>query len=154
MSIFDKFENGFNNDAMKEAIKRAEENNNGGEFKNAPTGNYEVAVEKLELGTTQNGDPKLVAWFKIVAGEYKGSYLFKNSILKEDWQIDKVFKFLNDLQSGVVINGAIKNDEDFDNYLADILDAIQVKGLEYEVKYFINKAGFGDVTEILQVFAE
>ena len=151
MSIFNKFKNGFDNDSMNEAVKRAEENNTG-DYKDIPAGAYEVALEKLELGQTKNGDPKLTAWFKIVAGEFTGSYLFKNSVLKEEWQVDKAFKFIADLRSDVEIVDPIKTDEDFDNYLADVLEAVNEKGIEYEVEYTVNKSGFGDIKEILQVF--
>lgn len=153
MSIFDKFENGIDKNSMNEAIKRAEENK-GGDYQDVPAGVYEVALDKLELGKTKKGDDKLVAWFKIVAGEFKGSILFKNSVLNEEWQLDKAFQFLDQLQSGVEIEGSIKSNEDFENYLADIFDEVEAKGLEYEVEYTVNKSGFGDIKEILQVFVD
>ena len=153
MSIFEKFANGIDNKSMNEAIKRAEENK-GGDYQDVPAGCYEVALDKLELGQTKKGDLKLVAWFKILVGEFKGSMLFKNSVLNEEWQLDKAFQFLDQLKSGVEIEGSIKNDEDFDNYLADILEAVDAKGVEYGVEYTVNKNGFGDVKEIIQVFVD
>lgn len=152
MSIFDKFKNGINQEDINNAIKEANENSGGG-FKEVPAGNYEVSVEKIELGKTKKGADKISMWFKILAGEYKGCLLFKTSVLTEEWQLGKAIQFLNDLKSDVEIV-EIQNEDDFADLLTDIYDSIQDKGLEYEVEYIINKGGFGDVREIVQVFMD
>lgn len=149
MSIFDKFKNGIDQNAINEAITEAKEN--GGGFKEVPEGTYEVEVEKIELKQTRKGDDMVSIWFTILDGEFKGSKLFKNQVIKENWQLGQAFDFIFALGTGIEPTKKIKNNDDFQDYLDEVLDEINDQGLEYEVKYTINNKGFSDiqVAEIL-----
>lgn len=144
MSIFDKFKNGIDQNAINEAITEAKEN--GGGFKEVPEGTYEVAVEKMEIKQTKKGDDMISIWFNILDGEFKGSKLFKNQVIKENWQLGQAFDFIFSLDTGIQPTEKISNSEDFQEYLDEVMDEIEDKGLEYEVKYTINKKGFTDIT--------
>lgn len=149
MSIFDKFKNGIDQNAINEAITEAKEN--GGGFKEVPEGTYEVEVEKIELKQTRKGDDMVSIWFTILDGEFKGSKLFKNQVIKENWQLGQAFDFIFALGTGIEPTKKIKDNDDFQDYLDEVLDEINDQGLEYEVKYTINNKGFSDiqVAEIL-----
>ncbi|AQR98134.1 DUF669 domain-containing protein [Clostridium saccharoperbutylacetonicum] len=144
MSIFDKFKNGIDKNAINEAITEAKEN--GGGFKEVPEGTYEVAVEKMEIKETKKGDDMISIWFNILDGEFKGSKLFKNQVIKENWQLGQAFDFIFSLDTGIQPTEKITSSEDFQEYLDEVLDEINDKGFEYEVKYTINKKGFTDIT--------
>lgn len=149
MSIFDKFKNGIDQNAINEAINEAKEN--GGNFKEVPEGTYEVAVEKMEIKQTKKGDDMISVWFNILDGEFKGSKLFKNQVIKENWQLGQAFDFIFSLGTGIELTNKISSSEDFQEYLDELMDEIEDKGLEYEVKYTINNKGFTNV-EITEVF--
>lgn len=60
----------------------AEAENLGGNFEELPLGQYEVALENLELKPTKTkGDPMLVMTFKVVAGEFKKRKLWVNQVV-------------------------------------------------------------------------
>ncbi|MFW2490990.1 DUF669 domain-containing protein [Clostridium chromiireducens] len=149
MSIFDKFANGIDQNAINEAITEAKEN--GGGFKDVPAGTYEVKVEKLEIKQTAKGDDMFSAWFTILDGEFKGCKVFKNQVMKLEWQMGKAFEFIFGLGTDLQPNQKITNSEDFQEFLDEVMDEIEDKGLEYEIKYTINNKGFTD-TQITEVF--
>ncbi|MBG9863102.1 hypothetical protein ABD99_00005, partial [Bacillus cereus] len=62
-----KFDKKIDLEALAADVKEVEENG-GGDFEPLPDGQYEVAVEKLELTESKKGDPMLTIWFKIVEG--------------------------------------------------------------------------------------
>jgi len=142
MSIFDKFKNGINQEEINKAIERAKEN--GGDYKEVPTGKYTAKVEKIELGTTKGGADKIATWFKITEGEFKGSLVFKNCVMNEQWQIDQAFNFITDLGADLD-SGELNNDEDLQDYLNEVLEEISDIGLEYKIQHTVNNKGFGDV---------
>lgn len=150
MSIFSKFANGIDQNAINEAITEAKENG-GGNYKEVPEGTYEVEVEKLEIKQTKKGDDMISTWFTILDGEFKGSKLFKNHVIKENWQLGQAFDFIFALGTGIQPTKKITSSEDFQEYLDEVMDEIEDKGLEYEVKYNINNKGFTNV-EIIEVF--
>ena len=149
MSIFDKFKNGIDQNAINEAINEAKEN--GGGYKEVPAGTYEVEVEKMEIKQTKKGDDMISIWFTILDGEFKGSKLFKNQVIKENWQLGQAFDFIFSLGTGIQPTQKITSSDEFQEYLDEVLDEIKDKGLEYEVKYTINNKGFTNV-EISEVF--
>lgn len=60
----------------------AEAENLSGNFEELPLGQYEVALENLELKPTKTkGDPMLVMTFKVVAGEFKKRKLWVNQVV-------------------------------------------------------------------------
>lgn len=149
MSIFDKFKNGIDQNAINEAINEAKEN--GGGFKEVPAGTYEVEIEKMEIKETKKGDDMISIWFTILDGEYKGNKLFKNQVIKENWQLGQAFDFIFSLGTDIQPTEKITSSEDFQEYLDEVLDEINDKGLEYEVNYTINKKGFSNIA-VSEVF--
>lgn len=148
MSIFDKFKNGIDQDAINEAINEAKEN--GGGFKEVPAGTYEAKVEKIELKETKKGHDMISIWFTILDGEYKGSKLFQNQVINETWQLGQALIFIQSLGTDVECV-ELKSDDAFKDYLDDVYDEIEDKGLEYEVNYSINKKGYSNI-EITEIF--
>lgn len=144
MSIFDKFKNGIDQNAINEVITEAKENSGG--FKEVPEGTYEVEVEKMEIKQTRKGDDMISIWFTILDGEFKGSKLFKNQVIKENWQLGQAFDFIFSLDTGIQPTKKIASSDDFQDYLDEVLDEINDKGFEYDVKYTINNKGFSDIT--------
>ncbi|HDR8152832.1 TPA: DUF669 domain-containing protein [Bacillus cereus] len=86
-----KFDKKVDLEALAADVQEVEENGGGGDFEPLPNGQYEVAVEKLELTESKKGDPMLTIWFKIVEGDYEGQRLFYNKVMQP--QNDKAFGF-------------------------------------------------------------
>lgn len=70
---FSKFDKMVDIDGLKKDIADAEANGGGGDFKDVPHGDYEIAIDKLELTETKKtGKPMASCWMKIVSeGEFK-----------------------------------------------------------------------------------
>lgn len=68
-----------------------------------PFGAYEVKVEKLELVQSKAGDPMVTAWFKILQGEYKGSFIFMNQVITQAFQVHIANEFLRSLGTDLTI---------------------------------------------------
>lgn len=62
MNIWDKFDNAIDTKGLANDVKDAQEN--GASFKEVPHGDYEVAVDKIELTASKAGDPMVSIWFK------------------------------------------------------------------------------------------
>ena len=87
MSNWTKFDKEFDNEALRDEVKEAAENGGSGEYREVPTGDYEVEIEKLECTSSKKGDPMVTVWFNILEGDFEGSKIFMNQL------ITKVFKF-------------------------------------------------------------
>lgn len=46
-----------------------------------PDGKYQVRVERVEVGQSQNGDPMLKWDFLVLSGAHAGRHLFKNAVI-------------------------------------------------------------------------
>ena len=149
MSIFDDFNKAFNTETLKNDVKEAAENG-GGNFKEVPTGNYEVAVEKLELVASKSKrEPMVSAWFKIVAGDFKGQRIFMNQVITQGFQVHIVNEFLRSLKTGLEI--VFDDYNQYHNLLLDVKEAIDTQKLEYNLKYGKTNKGF-NTFEIEEVF--
>lgn len=130
-----------------EGLKKDIEDSANSDYKEVPHGNYEVSVNKLELGESKKGDPMVKVWFKIVSGEYKGSLIFMNQVITQGFQIHIVDELLRSFETDIDIH--------FDSYsqyaelLADVYETID-GNLEYGLKYG-EKNGF-NTFEITDVF--
>lgn len=134
-----KFNKTFDIDGLKKDVEEAKKN--GGQWKDVPYDTYEVAVDKLELGESKKGQPKLACWFKIVAGEYKGSRIFANFVIPEGWQIQNALNFLESLiteNDRAGLNIYFEDYEQFESLLMDIAEYID-KQYEYSVRYYEEK---------------
>lgn len=154
MSIdFSKFNKMVDLDGLKKDIAEASEKGIG-EYREVPVGNYEVKIEKMELGETGEnskvpGSPMLKVMFRILAGDYENSCVFMNQVMREPFQIHLTNTFLKSLDSGVEVVF-----DDFVQYasmIMDIHEAIDGK-LEYALEYG-EKKGFKTfkITDIYEV---
>lgn len=83
MSIFEEFDNNFNaNGVLADAVKEQEEN--GGNYEEVPSGDYEVKVENIELKKAKSsGRPMVSIWYRIIADEFDGKLIFQNQVVSE-----------------------------------------------------------------------
>ena len=134
-----KFNEMFNVNDLVKSVDEIEKNS-GGNFAEIPVGNYEVKIEKIELGETSAHKPVAKVMMRIVEGEYKKSCLFYNQVLvgtdKTTGQltafgIHNFNQFLRSLDSGLEIGF-----KDFEQYADLLLDvAEKIEGLTYLVEY-------------------
>ncbi len=151
-----KFDKQVDLEALQEDVKEVEEKGGLGDFESIPDGQYEVAVEKLELTESKKGDPMLTIWFKIVDGEYEGKRIFYNKVMQP--QNDKVFG-LQVHQNNEMLRALWDCEKDdvkftgFADYADLVLDIHEdIDGqFEYILDKGTNKDGF-DTFEILEVF--
>lgn len=140
-TIFDKWNKEIDGDALKKDVKEAAEN--GGSYEEVGYGTYEVKVEKMELveckSDKHKGEPMLSVWFKIVAGDKKGSMIFMNQLLVQGFQIHIVNEFLRSMDTGVEVEFD-GNYEHYNNMILDVLEACDK--LEFVLKYSESKKGY------------
>lgn len=132
----------FNKNIDVEGLKKdvAEAKENGGR-RDVPYDTYEVAVNKLELRESKKGAPMISCWFKIIAGEYKGSMIFANFVISEGWQINNALNFLESLIREDGVNSPdiyFEDYEQLENLLMDMAELID-KNYEYSVRYWEEK---------------
>ena len=101
MNIWDKFDKAIDTEGLANDVKDAQEN--GQSFKEVPHGDYEVAVDKMELTASKAGDPMVSIWFKVLNGDYKGSRIFMNQVVTQGFQIHIVNELLRSMDTGVDI---------------------------------------------------
>ncbi len=148
-NIWDKFDQTIDTAGLAEDVKTAAES--GGSYKEVPFGEYEVAIDKLELTASKAGDPMVSVWFKIVSeGEYKGSRIFMNQVVKQGFQIHIVNEFLRSLDSGIDIT--FNTYKQYGNLLMDVFEAVN-GNLEFALKYSEGKGGFAkyEITEVFEL---
>lgn len=148
-NIWDKFDQEIDTKGLAEDVKTAAEN--GGSYKEVPFGEYEVAIDKMELTASKAGDPMVSVWFKIVSdGEYKGSRIFMNQVVKQGFQIHIINEFLRSLDSGVEIT--FDTYKQYGNLLMDVFEAVN-GNLEFALKYSEGKNNFAkyEITEVFEL---
>ena len=142
MSIFDKWDKKVDSKALSEDVREVEKNGGVGEFAEVPTGKYEIAIEKMEIKETKNGDPMFSCWMRILAGEFQNSLLFYNQVITKGFQIALVNKFLRSLESGIDVDSTFIGYGEYNNMIMDIHEAIDDAGLEYMIEYSKNKKDY------------
>lgn len=142
MSIFDKWDKKVDSKALSEDVKEVEKNGGVGEFAEVPTGKYEIAIEKMEIKETKNGDPMFSCWMRILAGEFQNSLLFYNQVITKGFQIALVNKFLRSLESAIDVDSTFIGYAEYNNLIMDIHEAIDDAGLEYMIEYSKNKKDY------------
>ena len=155
---FSKFDKMVDAEGLKKDIADAAANGTG-DFKEVPAGTYEVKVEKMELVETGEksknpGMPMVSIWFKVLAGEYKGSLIFYNKVImgtsNDAFMIHSNNEFLRDLDSGIEVEF-----ESYSQYAQLLLDIHEsVDGvLEYALKLGENNKGFKtyEITDVYEV---
>lgn len=144
---FSKFDEKVDLDGLRNDIAEAESNS--GDFKEVPHGNYEVKIQKLELGESKKGDPMFICWMKILSGDYANSLIFMNQVVTQGFQIHIVDDFLRSLDSGIEIG--FESYAQYADMIMDVAEAIN-GNLEYAVEYGENK-GFNTfkITDVFEV---
>lgn len=145
--IWDEFDEKIDTAGLAKDAKEAAENGGGG-FKEIPAGKYEVEVNKLELKKSKAGKIMLSAWFKILAGDFKGSIIFYNQVMDKGFGIHNANEMLKSLDSGVDIE--FINFKKYNSMLLDVLEVVE-GNLEYVLDYGQNAKGY-NTYEIVDVF--
>ena len=147
-NICDEFDNAIDTKGLAADVKEAAEN--GATYKEVPHGDYEVAIDKLELVKSKAGDPMVSVWFKVLNGEFKGSRIFMNQVIKEGFQVHIVNEFLRSLDTDIDIEFVTY--KQYGNLLMDVMEAIE-GNLEYALSYKEGKKGFStyEITEVFEV---
>lgn len=137
-ALFERFNNMFDTTGL------AEDLNNMGttEFVEVPHGDYEVSIEKLELGESKKQLPQIKVWFKILTGDFKGQRIFMNQNVDSKYGLHNANEFMNSLQSGEAV--VFENFVQYGNMVASIFEAVQ--SYEYHLAYGQNDKGYNTYT--------
>ena len=150
-NIFDKWDKEIDTESLANDVKEAAENGSG-EFKEVPHGDYEVAVQQMELKASKKGDPMVSIWFKILDGDYKGSLIFFNQVITQGFQVHIVNEMLrmmvSEMEDAPVIE--FTSYKQYGNLLMDVFEAID-ENFEYALAYKKGKKDFSTY-EITEVF--
>ncbi|MYU96046.1 DUF669 domain-containing protein [Lactobacillus salivarius] len=149
MSNWTKFDKEFDNEALRDEVKEATENGGSGEYREVPTGDYEVEIEKLECTSSKKGDPMVTVWFNILEGDFEGSKIFMNQLITKGFQIHIVNEFLRSL--GTDNDVEFKTFSQYEELINKIFDDLDSDGLEYRLKYGKSKKGY-PTFEIKEVY--
>lgn len=149
MSNWTKFDKEFDNEALRDEVKEAAENGGSGEYREIPTGDYEVEIEKLECTSSKKGDPMVTVWFNILEGDFEGSKIFMNQLITKGFQIHIVNEFLRSL--GTDNDVEFKTFSQYEELINKIFDDLDSDGLEYRLKYGKSKKGY-PTFEIKEVY--
>lgn len=150
--MFSKWDESVDTEGLANDVKEAAENGTGS-FKEVPHGEYEVAVNKLELVVSKKGDPMVSIWFKVVSdGEYKGSLIFFNQVITQGFQIHIVNEMLRAMVADCedVPEIEFKTYKQYAELIMDVFEAID-DNYEFALKYGKGKKDFSTY-EITDVF--
>lgn len=153
-SIFDKWDKSIDTAGLAADVAEAEANGSQGTYKEVEPGDYEVAIQQMELKASKAGDPMVSIWFKVVSdGEFKGSLIFMNQVILQGFQVHIVNELLRSLVSEMEDAPVIefKNYKQYSELIMDVQEAI-TDNYEYALKYGKNKKGYSTF-EITEVFA-
>jgi len=147
-NIWEKFDKVIDVEGLQKDVREAAKN--GTNFREVPHGEYEVKIEKLELIESKAGDPMVTVWFRVLAGDYKGSMIFMNQVITKGFQIHIMNEFLRSLDSGYDVE--FRSYSQYGQLLMDIHEAIDGR-LEYGLKYGEGKKGFSTykITDVWEV---
>ncbi|GAB2553575.1 DUF669 domain-containing protein [Gracilibacillus alcaliphilus] len=152
---WNKFDKDVDLEALEEDVKEVEENG-GGDFPDIPDGEYEVAVEKMEMVTSKKGDPMLSIWFEIVEGEFEGQRIFYNGVMQP--HNEKAFGFQTHRNNEMLraLWDCEKDDVEFKGFVdyADLVLDIH-EDIDGKFEYLLDKGkndGGYDTFEIKEVF--
>ena len=115
----------------------ANASSNSGEFEELPLGRYEVKINSMELTQSKKGDPMTKTIFEVVQGQYKGRYIFKNSVIykgdrNDAWRLKQEIEFINSLQPRNQVN--FYSFSDFEKQISNAFYDINSRKLEYLVE--------------------
>lgn len=139
--MFSAWDDAMDLEGLKADVAEAAANGgNRGDFKEVPHGNYEVAVQQMELKASKKGDPMVSIWFKIVSdGEYKGQMIFFNQVITQGFQVhivdEMLRKMTEEMQNAPVVE--FQSYKQYGNLIMDIFEAV-ADNFEYALKYTAN----------------
>lgn len=140
-NIFDKWDKEIDTEGLQKDVADAAANGGQNNFKEVPHGNYEVAIQQMELRASKKGDPMVSIWFKIVSeGEYKGSMVFYNQVITQGFQIHMVNEMLRKICEEMGADMPViefKTYKQYSELLMDIFEAV-ADNYEYALKYTAN----------------
>lgn len=141
-NIWDEFDKTFDVEGLANDVKEAEKNG-GTTRREVPHDTYEIAITKLELTKSKKGDPMVTCWMKIVEGAYKGSLIFMNQVVTQDFQFHIVNEFVRSLVSECDDAPDIhfKTFNQYGNMLMDVMELID-GNYEYKLNYGENSKGY------------
>ena len=153
-NLWDQFDKAIDTEGVEKDLKESE-SNNGGNYREVPHDDYEIAVTKLELTKSKKGNPMVSCWMKILDGEYKGSLIFMNQVVTQGFQIHIANDFMTDLVSKMedpidVEFTASGGYRAYGEMIMDIMEAID-NNFEYMLHYGENNKGY-NTFEIKEVY--
>lgn len=148
-NIWDKFDQAIDTKGLQKDVKEAAVNGTGS-FKEVPHGNYEVAIQQMELKSSKKGDPMVTIWFKVVSGEYKGSLIFFNQVITQGFQIHIANELLRAMDTEIDVQ--FETYKQYGEMIMDIAEAVD-GNLEFALKYGKGKKDFStyEITEVFEV---
>jgi hypothetical protein len=151
-NIFDKWDKEIDTEGLAADVDEAAKNNSG-TYEEVPHGDYEVAIQQMELKASKKGDPMISIWFKIVSdGKFKGSMIFFNQVITQGFQVHIVNELLrmivSEMQNAPEIE--FKSYKQYGNLIMDIFEAVN-DNFEYALSYKKGKKDFSTY-EIKEVF--
>lgn len=152
-SLFEKWDKEIDTKGLAEDTDQAAKDGASRTFKEVDPGEYEVAVQHMELKASRNGDPMVSIWFKVVSdGAFKGSIIFMNQIITQGFQVHQANEILRMLVSECSDAPEIKFEtfKQYSELIMDVQEAI-TDNYEYALKYGKNAKGYGTF-EITEVF--
>lgn len=139
--IFSKWDKEIDTEGLQKDVADAAANGGQNNYKEVPHGNYEVAIQQMELKASKKGDPMVSIWFKIVSeGEYKGSMIFYNQVITQGFQIHNCNEMLRMIVSEMGADMPViefKTYKQYSELLMDIFEAV-ADNFEYALKYTAN----------------
>ena len=150
-NIFEQWDKAIDTEGLAKDVAEAAENGTGN-YKEVPHGDYEVAIQQMELKASSKGDPMVSIWFKVLDGEYKGSMIFMNQVITQGFQVHIVNEILRMMVSEMADAPVIefKSYKQYGNLIMDIFEAIN-DNFEYALAYKKGKKDFSTF-EIKEVF--
>ncbi len=141
--LFSKWDKEIDTKGLAEDVKKAAEEGGNRNYKDVPTGKYEVSVEKMELKASKNGDPMVSVWFKILEGEYKNSLVFMNQVINQGFQVHIVDQILRSLvqEANDAPEIVFESYKQYNDLLMDVMECIE-GNFEYVLDYGQNNKGF------------
>lgn len=138
MSDFSKFDKQVDLKQLQKDAAEIKKNGGTGDYPELPAGTYRVKVDKLEVGTTNDGRPMLKAMFRIIEGQHKKQCIFFNRVLygtKNDANmIASAEGWLETLEPSEDIGDVVFTGYSaFADLVMDIAE--DISELEYEVEY-------------------
>lgn len=151
-NMFDKWDKEIDTEGLANDVKEAAENGGGGNYKEVPHGDYEVAIQQMELKSSKKGDPMVSIWFKIIDGEFKNSIIFFNQVVTQGFQVHIVNEMLrmmvSEMDDAPVIE--FKSYKQYGNLIMDIFESVS-DNFEYALSYKKGKKDFSTY-ELTEVF--